>query len=162
MRIDTTRFGVVEIDDSSIIRMPRGPLGFEDRTSYCLIQHRPDTSFRWLQSTEDPRLAFVVVDPSEFFSDYEIELTDADVERLSLESAEDAMVLVIATVAENGAEVTVNLLAPIVINSKNLVGMQVVLQDNRYSVKHPLATQSKGDCSQETADSHPAAQTKAA
>lgn len=141
MRVDTTRFGVLEIDDSSIIRMPRGPLGFEDQTDYCLVQHRPDTAFRWLQSIDEPALAFVVIDPAEFFPNYEIELTDADAEKLHLESESDAMVLVIANVAGNGREITANLAAPIVLNANELVGMQVVLQDTPYSVRQPLMEQ---------------------
>ncbi len=60
MKANTTRFGVLEVDDSSIIRMPKGPLGFEEQTQYILIQHREDTNFRWLQSLEEPSLAFVV------------------------------------------------------------------------------------------------------
>ncbi|MDH7602774.1 MAG: flagellar assembly protein FliW [Armatimonadota bacterium] len=138
MKIATTRFGVVEIDDSSVIRMVNGPIGFEAYKNYCLIQHRPDTSFRWLQSVDEPTLAFVVVDPSQLFEDYTIELTDADAEALRLECAEDALVLTVVTIGEGGKEITVNLAAPIVINAKELIGMQVVLQDGRYPVRQPL------------------------
>jgi|YNPNPStandDraft_1061719.scaffolds.fasta_scaffold00001_11 flagellar assembly factor FliW len=144
MKIDTTRFGVLEVDDDSVVSMPRGPLGFEDNTEFVLIQHRPDTKFRWLQSTADPALAFVVIDPSDFFADYEFEISDADAEKLNLDSADDALVLAIVTISEGGKEVTANLAAPVVINSKELVGMQIVLQDGRYSVKHSLIGQTDG------------------
>ncbi len=140
MKITTTRFGVIEIDDSSVIRMLRGPIGFEDYKNYCLIQHRPDTSFRWLQSVDEPSLAFVVVDPSQLFEDYNIELSDADAEALHLKRAEDALVLTIVTIGEGGKEITVNLAAPIVINANELIAMQVVLQDGRYPVRQPLTT----------------------
>jgi len=138
MNVKTSRFGTIEVDDSSIIKMRRGPLGFEEQTDYILLQHRPDTSFRWLQSLEEPSLAFVVVDPSDFFTDYDIEIPDSDAEALHLEKAEDAIVLSVVTLGANAQEVTANLAAPIVINSKELIGMQAVLQDNRYSVRHPL------------------------
>jgi flagellar assembly factor FliW len=161
MKVDTVRFGTIEIDDSSIIRMPRGPLGFEEQRDYCLIQHRPDTSFRWLQSIDEPCLAFVVVDPVEFFPDYEIELSDADAERLHLQSADDALVLVIATVRDGGKEVTADLAGPIVINSKELIGMQVVLQDNRYTVRHSLMEQVSKVCAHDTSEGE-AVETKAA
>ncbi|MGQ9456151.1 MAG: flagellar assembly protein FliW [Armatimonadota bacterium] len=138
MKVSTTRFGVIEVEDSSIIRMPKGPIGFEEYKNYCLIQHRPDTNFRWLQSTDEPSLAFVVVDPSQLFEDYTVELMDADVEQLRLGSAEDAVVLTIVTISDGGKEITVNLAAPIVINSKELIGMQVILQDGRYPVQQPL------------------------
>lgn len=138
MKVNTTRFGVLEVEDSSVLAMPRGLLGFEDNNEFCLIQHRPDTNFRWLQSTEDPSLAFVVVDPADFFMGYDIEIPDAEAEKLKLEKAEDALVVVIVTIKDEGKTITANLAAPIVINSKELLAMQVVLQDSRFHVAHPL------------------------
>jgi flagellar assembly factor FliW len=138
MKVDTTRFGTLEIDDSSVIRMPKGPLGFEENRDYCLIQHCPDSSFRWLQSVDEPGLAFVVVDPSQFFAGYEFEAPDAEAETLGLTSADDAMILVMITISEEGREITANLAAPILVNSRSLMGTQVILQDNRYMVKHAI------------------------
>ena len=40
MRIETTRFGVVEIDDNALLTMPNGLMGIENMTEYCLIQHQ--------------------------------------------------------------------------------------------------------------------------
>lgn len=139
MKVETTRFGVVEVDESTLITMPSGPLGFEDSTRFCLIQNRTGASFRWLQSIEDPGLAFVVVDPSEYFDDYEIEIGESDVQKLQLNSEEDALVLSILTIRDNGQTVSANLAAPIVVNSKNLTGAQIVLQDERYTARHSLA-----------------------
>ena len=138
MKVNTARFGAVEVEDSSIIRMPKGPLGFEEQKDYVLLQHRPDTSFRWMQSIDEASLAFVVVDPSEFFSEYEVEICDADAEKLHIANEEDALVIAIVTIGSEGKEITANLAAPIIINSKELIGMQIVLQDTRYSVKHSL------------------------
>jgi flagellar assembly factor FliW len=137
MKVETSRFGAIEVEESSIIKMPRGLIGFEQYTSFVLVEHRPDTNFRWLQSTEESSLAFVVVDPSKFYADYEVEISDADAEKLNLKSASDTSVLVVATVS-SGEEITANLAAPVVINMKEMLGMQVILQDNRYPIKHPL------------------------
>ena len=138
MRIETTRFGVVEIDDNALLTMPNGLMGFENMTEYCLIQHQPTAKFKWLQSTQEPSLAFVVVDPSEYFSDYEIEIADSDVNKLQLSCALDAAVLVILTIRGGGQRVSANLAAPIVVNSKNLTALQVVLQDERHETRHAL------------------------
>ena len=138
MKVNTTRFGKIEVDDSSIIRMPKGPIGFEDQTDYVMVQQNLKTSFRWLQSMDDASLAFVVVDPSEFFNDYEVDICDADAAKIHLASEEDALVITIVTFSCKGKEITTNLAAPIIINSKELIGMQIVLQDNRYCVKHSL------------------------
>lgn len=138
MTVETTRFGVVQVDDSSLVNMTSGPLGFESYTRYCLIDHRPDANFRWLQSLEDPGLAFVVVNPSEFFANYEIEISDSDAARLDLDNEDNAMVLTIVTIDKDATRITANLAAPIVVNTKNLMAAQVVLQDERYPIRHPL------------------------
>jgi len=138
MKVQTSRFGEIEVEDSSVIRMPRGPVGFEQYTQFVAVEHRPDTDFHWLQSTEEPSLAFVVVDPSKFYTDYEVEISDADAEKLGLASEDDASVMVVVSVAKGGEEITANLAAPVVINMKEMLGLQVILQDNRYPIKHPL------------------------
>lgn len=138
MKVETTRFGVVEIDETSLVSLPDGLLGFEEYRQYCLIQHRPSASFRWLQSVEEPSLAFVVVDPSEHFQDYEIEIGDSDIHKIQLRGAEDAMVLVIVSIRDGGKSITANLAAPIIVNSKNLTAAQIVLQDERYETRHAM------------------------
>ena len=60
---------------------PRGLLGFPDHTRFALIQTGEENYFFWLQSVDEPNLAFVVTDPSIFFKDYEVpvrEETQAD------------------------------------------------------------------------------------
>lgn len=151
MKVETTKFGTLEIDEESIITMSKGPLGFEDSRRFITIAHRDDTSFRWLQSVDEPSLAFVVVDPSVFMENYDFEISDADVEKLELASEGDAFVLAIATVGSQGREVTLNLAAPIVVNAANMKGMQIVLQDNRYLVKHPLVEVTTSNTDAETA-----------
>jgi len=138
VKIDTTRFGAIEIDDNSILHTPSGLFGFDDQTKFCLIQHRPDTNFRWLQSVEKPSLAFVVIDPADYFTNYEIEIPDMHVEALGIDKSEDAIVLAIVTVGKRSDEITANLVAPVIVNSRTLLGMQIIIQDERYGVKHRL------------------------
>jgi flagellar assembly factor FliW len=135
MNIDTSRFGTIDVDDMSIIRIPGGLIGFGRFTRFCIIQDRPDTPFKWLQSVENPDLAFVVIDPSQFFVDYEIEVSDEDAELLEIEEPEDAVVMTTVTI-NSDKRVTTNLLGPIVVNSRTLVGKQVVLQDENFNTKH--------------------------
>lgn len=138
MQVQTTRFGVIEIDERCILRMPRGPYGFEGHREFVLLEHSPGSVFRWLQSTEDPALAFVVAEPSVCLRGYEVELTDSDAEALQLESAEDALALVILTIRDGGARVTANLAAPIVINARLSTALQIALEDSRYAIDHPI------------------------
>jgi flagellar assembly factor FliW len=138
MIVLTSRFGQVDVDEKSVIRLPRGLIGFDGVSEYCLLHHRPESAFRWLQSVTRPELAFVVIDPSEYFSDYDFELTTAESGYLGITKSEDALVLAMATIDRAKPEVTANLVGPIVINKNTLIGMQVVVDDERFSTKHLL------------------------
>ena len=138
MKIDTTRFGEIEIAEESIVRMPDGMLGFESSRRFVLLEDRPDTAFKWLQAVDNPSPAFIVVNPVEFVPDYEIELSDEEAESLDLGDPCDAVMLTTVTIG-NGGKVTTNLLGPIVMNSRTLHARQVVLQDDeRYGPKHTI------------------------
>ena len=142
MIIETSRFGRIEVDDKSILEMKRGLLGFEQWKRFCLIRHRPDTPFKWLQSVDDADLAFVVVDPAQFVNDYEIEIGDNEAAELEIKNPEEAVVLTTVTIHPQEKLVTTNLAGPIVINAKTLVGMQIVLESDRYSTRHVIADSS--------------------
>ena len=72
MDIQTTRFGAMSVDDERIMTFPHGLLGFPNHNRFALIQTGTENYFFWLQSVDEPSLAFVVTDPSTFFKDYEV------------------------------------------------------------------------------------------
>ena len=138
MTINTTRFGVIEVDDKALISMPEGMIGLEKFRSYCLIDHQQESIFKWLQSTDEPDLAFLVIDPSDVVAHYEIDLPDWDVEFLGLKNASEAVVVTTVTISTDANSVAANLLAPIVINSRTRVGRQVVLDNGVYTIRHEI------------------------
>ncbi len=141
MKVETTRFGPLEVDEDAVISMPGGMLGFENCKRFILFQHRPGSNFRWFQSIEEPAVAFVVVDPVLYFTDYEVEICDSDAEKLRLSAdCEDASALVILTITNEGKDISANLAAPVIINSREQLAAQVVLQNERYSTQHSLIT----------------------
>ncbi len=81
---------------------------------------------------------FVVVPPGPFFPDYEPEIDDDVAERLGLESADDALLLVIVTVGDRIADSTANLLGPVVVNRHTRSAAQALLEPARYSPRTPL------------------------
>ncbi len=140
MKVTTTRFGVLEIDDDKIIEMPEGMIGFEERRFILLL---PDNNgqFFWFQSVDNPALAFVVTDPTAFVPGYEVKLTPDEYDRLKLlpESAE-VILLVVANVSRETKAITINLQGPIVVNPAKMTAKQIVLENGKYGVKHPLFT----------------------
>ncbi len=137
MLIETNRFGPLEIDESRIIRFREGLLGFPQHKEFALVQTTPDPVFLWLQSVQDPQLAFIVCDPGEFVSDYRVPIRDEDVRLLGMGDANDHQLFVIVN-RVNG-DLTVNLLGPLVVGVRSLQGRQFVLSDRRYSTRHVLA-----------------------
>ena len=138
MLVQTSRFGKIEIAEDRVITFPKGLLGFASCTQYCLLEPNNDACFYWLQSTEDPSLAFVVTDPSLFVTDYSVPIRPEQMEGLSLERFEDAKVLVIVNKIDH--TLTGNLQGPLVVNLTNCQAEQLVLVDKRWSTRHPLMT----------------------
>lgn len=136
MQVKTTRFGVVDIADDKVITFPQGLLGFPDHKRYCLLEPGEDACFFWLQSVDEPALAFVLTDPALFFKDYEVPIRPEQAEALSIEKMDDAQVFVI--VNKVGEVLTANLQGPLLINTLNLSGQQLVLADKRWSTRHTI------------------------
>lgn len=57
IKINTTKFGELEIDKNSIFNFVCPIIGFNDLKQYAIIDHKPDSPFKWLQSIEDMDLA---------------------------------------------------------------------------------------------------------
>jgi flagellar assembly factor FliW len=136
MLIETMRFGSIEVDEGKLITFPDGVLGFPKHHRFALLQTSPDPALFWLQSVEDPDLAFVVCDPLLFVPDYQVPIRKDDLESLGLHEASEGQVLVI--VNKVGTALTGNLLGPLVVNPLTLTARQLVLSDKRYSTRHPL------------------------
>lgn len=137
--VETSRFGTLQIEDDRVFEFLQPVLGFERLKFYVLIDHAPDSPFKWLQSTEDPHTAFIVSNPVHFGVEYEFTVPEEDTKRLDLTDANDALVLTIIYIPQGAPQLmTANLAGPIVVNIKNRKGMQLVLSDSRYSTKQRL------------------------
>ena len=136
MKVRTTRFGEVEIDPGRLLVFPHGLLGFARFRTFALLQPDDRGVFYWLQSVEDPELAFVVTDPALWLPDYQANIRKEQMEELGLREVSDAQVLVIVNKREQA--LTANLQGPLVVNSANHAGMQLVLAEKKWSTRHEL------------------------
>ncbi len=125
--VRTERFGEVRVDEDQVIDLPDGLLGFVAMTTAVLVPVDDDGLFFWLQSVDDPALAFLVLTPWPLFPDYAPELSDADQAALDLADASDALVLCLVTSHVEPRRFTANLLGPVVVNQRRRLGRQVVL-----------------------------------
>lgn len=138
MQVRTTRFGTVEIADDRVITFPRGLLGFSEHRRFCLLEPAEDSAFFWLQSVDDPTLAFVVTDPSFFVPEYSVPIRAEQMSELGMSKLEDAQVFVIVNKVD--ATLTGNLQGPLVINTLTRSGEQFVLAEKRWNTRHPLVS----------------------
>ena len=139
MKIKTTRFGEIEIEDCRVFDFALPIIGFNELRKFILLDLNEDSFFKWLQSTEDPELAFPVVSVFSMNLDYSVDLPDSVVEKLDIKKVESILVMNIASIPqENPQETTINLLAPIVFNLDNNMAGQVILSGSGYDISFPL------------------------
>lgn len=141
MIVKTGRFGQLTIGDEEIIQIPLGVLGFPDFTKFCLVDPGDDTLILWLQSLQDPQVAFPLLEPKIFLNEYTARLSASELRELKLDNVSQSAVFSILTIPEDIAQMTANLKAPLVINLKAQIAKQVVLQENEYSIKHLMFNQ---------------------
>ena len=110
-----------------VLHFAGGMAGFPDTEAYRLREVEGAGPLFLLTSVDDDGPEFVVVPPSAFFPDYAPVIDDESCARLALTDADDAVVLVVVTLGADVAQSTANLLAPIVVNQRNLHAAQVVL-----------------------------------
>jgi flagellar assembly factor FliW len=139
VRIDTTRFGEVDIPEDKVISFPRGILGFDRLKAYFLMDYK-DTSIKWLQAVDDPSVAFMVVDPFLFFPEYSPDISPVEKQLLEADYPADLVVMAIMNVRrdETPPQVTLNLQAPLVFNASKMRGFQIVMEKSRFGVREPI------------------------
>ena len=127
-----------------MIAVPQGIMGFPEYTKYFLVDPADDTLILWLQSIENPEVAFPVLEPKIFRPDYAARLSAAELRELKLENVNQSAVFSILHFPEDITQMTANLKAPVVINLKAKIARQVVLQENEYSIKHLMFKELRG------------------
>lgn len=143
LTIESSRFGPLEIDPSSVLEFPEGLIGLTG-SCYALIAAGPDAPFLWLQSLEDPSLALPVTNPHRFFADFAVEVVDEDAERLGFDAGSAMDVYVTVRAASAIEDFTANLKAPILVHAGR--AWQVINQAPGSELRVPLfaATQTDG------------------
>ena len=138
MKVSTTRFGELEVNNKDIIRFEEGILGFENLKDFFVVDPGDQTLILWLQSTDDGATAFPIIEPKIFKEDYSISLLPAELNSLKLENLSNASVYTILTIPTDVTQMSANLKAPIIINNDSHKARQIVLQDNKLEVKFEM------------------------
>lgn len=126
------------LNDEKVITFVNGILGLEDYKKYVILDHPESDIIKWVQSVDEPQIALPVVNPYCFYPDYAPEISDEDLKRLKISSAEEAVVLCVITISQDTNTVTVNLKAPIIINVSERLADQLIAENADYNIRQPL------------------------
>ena len=143
MKINTRKFGEIEIDEKKILTMPEGLPGFQGFERFVLIEDPKAAPFCWFQSVEESNLALIIMNPFLFKPDYKIDLEEFILIRGWQKqdvSVEDLLVYVVVNINQGSSEkkITANLIGPIIINSKNNEAIQVAVSNFSYSHQYNI------------------------
>lgn len=139
MKVTTTRFGEIEVDESLLLKFMLPIIGYNNLKSFVLIDHNEDSCSKWLQSAENPEIAFPVTMASYFEIDYVFNIPDESAEKIGLENADNLIVFNIATIPSNNPQgTTINLRAPVIVNTLNMQAMQIILPDESLKIRHSI------------------------
>lgn len=134
MKTPTLLFGDIEIDHEKVIEFPSGLPGFPQEKKFIFMPI-PDTPFTSMQSISSG-VHFFVINPFEFFKEYEYEIPDAVIEALKIERPEHVVTWSIVALKDDISQSTANMQAPVIVNTEVRKGKQLVL--NEYQIRQHI------------------------
>ncbi len=137
MKKINTRFGEVEYDPDNLLHFPAGLIGLPNLRHFVVMPNKKQGPLFWIQSVDDPDIAFVLTDPTNFFLEYQLTPEDSERQMLHLGKDDDCYILSVVTVPAD-QKITLNLAAPILFAPKSNRAIQVIIENSSYSSKTPL------------------------
>ncbi|MCR5420652.1 MAG: flagellar assembly protein FliW [Lachnospiraceae bacterium] len=139
MTIVTKLFGEIAVDENKLITFPQGIIGFPELKDYLLLHDgEGNGNIKWLQSVQEPAFAMPVVDPLAIIPEYNPSVEDELLKPLDNVTQDNMLVLVTITVPKDIEKMTVNLKAPLIINSDSRKAAQLIIDDDKYQVRFPI------------------------
>lgn len=129
IHVRSSRFGELEVPADRVLHFPQGLIGFPKARRFVILDHRPGSPFKWMLCLEQPDLAFAVAEPAKMVPDYQAPLAVA-ARTLGTDPA-DVALFVIVTIPPDPTAMTVNLMAPVVVDVRTRTSRQLVLEDGR-------------------------------
>ncbi|MDH4199490.1 MAG: flagellar assembly protein FliW [Spirochaetia bacterium] len=138
--IETRHFGSTEIYEEEIINFPNGILAFEQYNNFVILSEGENSLFQWLQSLEDPGLAFLIVDPFYIKPDYVPDVLANEIENLFGSTRLDHLTLrcIITIPPNNPDKMTVNMQGPLIISTEKKLGGQFISNNDSHHVRTPV------------------------
>jgi flagellar assembly factor FliW len=129
IQVHSARFGDFAVRADRVLHFAQGLIGFPRTRRFVILDHRPGSPFKWMLCLEQPDVAFAVVEPAELVPGYRAPLELA-ARTLGADPA-DVALFVIVTIPSDPTAMTVNLMAPVVVDVRTRASRQLVLEDGR-------------------------------
>lgn len=136
--VNTKPFGEIEVDEKQIVDFPDGILGFDFVKKFIILDSTEHSPFKWMQAYSEPELAFIIIRPIDFMEEYELAISQIDLEAVEAKSIDKLIVFAIVTIPSDTSKMTANLQGPIIINPEKRIGKQVISMSDKYRVKHNI------------------------
>lgn len=138
MQCRSTRFGTCDVQPDAVLTFPGGILGFPDCRRYVILDHDTDAPFKWLQSLDEPGLAFVILDPASFHPDYTVQVPQEALHEVQGGNDDELIISVLLTIpSDDPTGITANLRGPLLMNPRTKLCKQLILSDD-YPTRFPL------------------------
>jgi len=134
-----SRFGEIEYDSEVTLHFPDGLIGFEELRHFIVMPNIKEGPLFWVQSVEDPAVAFVMTDPTNFFLDYQVQPEQGERAKLGIAEDDETYALSVVTVHQDKS-VTLNLQAPVLFSPATNRAIQIILEKGEYQTRTPLPT----------------------
>jgi len=140
VEMDTTRFGRIKVDPENILLFPQGLIGFEHLKRYTLVDSKKGASLQWLQSLDDPAIAFLVCNPKTFLPLLDLTLPEpgSSPPQVNHVDVERVIILTILYVDREKGLVRINVQAPLLLDPASGKGVQVITDAQEPTVSIPL------------------------
>ena len=137
-----SRFGEIEYDPDNTLEFPEGLVGFENLRHFVVMPNEKEGPLFWIQSVEDPQVAFILTDPTSFYYDYKVVPDGRERQKLGIDDDGECLIVSVVSVSPE-RNVTLNLAAPILFAPQTNRALQVILEGTQFSPQTPLPTVDK-------------------
>ena len=138
MKIQTTRFGDIEVTEDALLTFPSGFVGFPAVQRFVVLDAAENSDYQWFQAVDEPSLALIIVDVHILQPDFQVDIPDEGLSEIEYTPSDPLMIMAVVTIpAGKPHEATANLRAPLVVNVRTWKGKQVILHETR-PLRFPL------------------------
>jgi flagellar assembly factor FliW len=133
-----TKIGTVSVSTNEIINFNEGPLGFAEYKDFIIVEEEEDSLFLILQSVDNPELAFPVLEVDLLNVNLTGQISKDLLDQMKAQKISELSIYTIVAVPSNFNNMTANLRAPVLINNKTKMGLQVILSDQNLEIARPI------------------------